>query len=109
MKTNDDKRDEVIRLLRWAAAYPSIWTRIYSDDSQNPQECMEIIDELKKNGFYILIPVLLERSKTNFATDMALYKLVLNKLADDWERKDLSTIITELEDILQQQNHKPQT
>ena len=106
MQTDLEKRDEIIRFLRWASTHQKMWRIICSDDTSEPEKCLEIIQELESNEFYLLIPVLLERNKINYSMDKALYDLVLNKLADDWERKSISAIINELKEAMQQsQNH----
>lgn len=101
METNKEKRDEVIRFLRWASKHQVVWRSICSDDALEPGQCLEVMEELVKNGFYLLIPVLIERNKINYATDKALYYFILNKLADDWEEKDIMEIVAELEKALQ--------
>lgn len=101
MDMNKEKRDEIIHFLRWASTHQTLWKSICTEDSLAPEQCLEIIKELVKNGFYLLIPVLIERNKINFATDKALYSFILNKLADDWEDKEISVIIDELENALQ--------
>lgn len=101
MDINKVKRDEIIHFLRWASTHQTIWKSICGDNSLEPNQCLEIIDELVMNGFYLLIPVLIERNKINFETDKALYSFILNKLADDWKYKEITIIIDELEKALQ--------
>lgn len=101
MEMNKEKRDEIIRFMRWASTHQALWKSIYSDDTLESERCLKIIRELAKNDFYLLIPVVIERNKITFTTDKALYNFILNKLADDWENKEIALIIAELEKALQ--------
>lgn len=100
MNTNKEKRDEIIHFLRWASTNQTVWKSICNDNSLEPEQCLDVIKELVKNGFYLLIPVVIERNKINFATDKALYNFILNKLANDWENREMDVIIDEVEKAL---------
>lgn len=101
METNKEKRDEIIRFLRWASTHQALWKSIYSDETLEPEQCLKIIRELAENNFYLLIAVVIERNKITYATDKALYNFILNKLADDWENKEITVILAEIEKALQ--------
>lgn len=103
MENYKGKKEEIIRFLRWAGTHQAVWESICSEDSFEPIQCLEIIKELVRNEFYLLIPVLLQRNKVNFAMDKVLYNLIFNKLADVWEDKDLAVMIAELETALKQE------
>lgn len=95
------KQEEFIRLMRWIASHQSTWSKIYLNEALEPEECLNIIQELEKQGFYILIPVVIENSKSNYSMHKALYNFVLNKLADDWAKNEMVAILAELSKMLQ--------
>ena len=63
MENNKDKKEEIIRFLRWVGTHQSVWESICSEESLEPMQCLEIIKELVRNEFYLLIPVLSKETR----------------------------------------------
>ncbi len=82
-----NKTAEAIRLVKWLSEHPKIQSRLFEDYSQTtPEECLEIIEILEKNGFYEMIVALLMKNQFNMALEQVISEFVIDKMIKEWER-----------------------
>lgn len=82
-----NQRDDTIRLVRWLAEHPKIQRRLCEGEYEStPEECLEMIELLENNSFYDMIFILLMKNSHDRIIDEALTKMVMEKMANEWER-----------------------
>ena len=97
--SKETRKDDLLRLIKWIADYPDMWTKVTTENFLSVEECMEVVHELEEQGFHLLIPVFLENC---LATEMGygMDMLVAYKMVESWEKKSLEEIQEEFNSVL---------
>ncbi len=78
-------KNRTIEIIRWLAKHPKIQRRICCEEyTIEPDECLEIMEILEKNGFYELMYILLRKNEQHLAIDYALEGLKTEAWANEW-------------------------
>ena len=98
--SRENKKEELLRLIKWIADYPDMWTKVTTENFLSAEECIEVIKELERQEFYLLIPVFLERC---MGTEMGagINRLIAYKLIECWKNETLQDIEKEINGFLQ--------
>lgn len=62
--------------------------------------CRELIEEMEQEGFWLLIPVIVERNMPNIEVDRAMTRFVYRKIRKAWEEKRDEEIVDEIKEVL---------
>lgn len=96
----EEKKDELIRLITWMTEHPEMWRSVCTEKNMSAEECLEILEELEKQSFYMLIPVLIDNNIGNVEVDARMTRLFGKKLVESWSKMSMTDISTEFKDIL---------
>jgi len=85
--TDNNQKDDTIRLVRWLAEHSQIKRRLCEGEFEStPEECLEIIELLENNSFYDMIFILLMKNSHELIIDEAISSVATEKIANEWER-----------------------
>lgn len=90
-----EKRDEVLRLLKWMTDNPAKWNLLCMENDIEVDGCMEVLEELIQHEFYLLIPVLLSHN-INLDVDAGINRLIAKQFISNWKDKELCEISKEI-------------
>ncbi len=93
------KTAEAIRLVKWLSEHPKIQIRLFEDYAQTtPEEFLEIIEILEKNGFYEMIVALMMKNQYNIALEQVISEFVIEKMIKEWERIGMEQMCRDIKD-----------
>lgn len=93
------RKDDLLRFIKWMTDYPELWNIISMDNYVDTDKCIEVIEELEQQGFYLLIPLFLSHN-INSNVEKGLDKFIVKKVLESWTDKSIEEISTEFKSIL---------
>ena len=98
LKATDRKKD-MLRLIKWISDFPDKWAKITMENNLSVAECVDMLEELEKEGFYLLIPTFLNNC-LNAEVEQGKNILIAEKLIASWSDMDLDEISKEVKGYL---------
>lgn len=93
------KRDDLLRFIKWMMEYPEMADMISTDNNANVDQCIEVIEELERQEFYILIPLFLSHN-INTNVDKGISRFVAKKILESLVDMSIEDISAEFKEIL---------
>lgn len=92
----ENRKEEFLQFVRFLSANPRIWYQMVCDDNLDTESACELIKILVQHEFYVLIPVIIGRTKS-LGIDELIYRMFLEMLYECWKDNPIEAI---REDIL---------
>lgn len=96
----NQRSNEIVKLLKWIENNHNIWLEICQEEGLPAGRCRELIEEMEQEGFWLLIPVIVERNMPNIEVDRAMTRFVYRKIRKAWEEKRDEEIVDEIKEAL---------
>lgn len=93
----EKSRNEFVNLLEWIGNNRLLWEEICTGENLSASTCRQMIEELRKAGFFQLICVVLTRNYCNMGVEAGLLALVINKFSADWDSKTADEVVNEIQ------------
>lgn len=93
------RKDDMLRFIKWMTDYPELWNLISMDNDADTDKCIEVIEELERQEFYLLIPLFLSHN-ININMEKGIDRFIVKNLLEGWTDKSIEEISTEFKSIL---------